>query len=195
MIVTFPWPIKTLSGINHDRTLVYRSCRGHSVCIASVYVCPRITEHNHRQGSKLKQANVLFKSMSAGFVEDLQRYADAFGKQLCLSDKMVPNYYNIFIKALCNGAVKIEDLDSLELFVGKFGNNIEAWMANGLLPRVKARFLGVCVVEVAEVVEVEVSSAGLVVVLFFGDFERQKKINDYGERFPRPIWVFASGFR
>jgi len=143
MIVTFEWPIKTQSGINPERTIVYRSCREDSVCIASVYVCPRITEHNHRQGSKLKQANILYKSINEGFKEDLRIYADAFRRQLCEEKKLPPHQYQIFIKALCNGAVKIGDLDSLGKFVGLFGNTIEAWIANGLLPKVKAKFVGV----------------------------------------------------
>jgi len=143
MIVTFDWPIKTLAGINHDRTIVYRSCRNHSVCIASVYVCPRITEHNHRQGSKLTQANILYKSINATFKEELKRYADAFNNQLCLKEKLYVNYYNVFIKALCNGKVQIEDLSSVSRFVELHGNNIESWIANGLLPKVKAKFSGV----------------------------------------------------
>jgi len=143
MIVNFEWPIKTLSGKNSEGTLVYQSCRDDSICIARLYSYPRITEHNHRQGTKLQRASILYKAMNEVFKEDLKRYADAFKNQLCLEKKLPPNFYNIFTKALCNGSVKIEDLDSLERFVGLFGNNIEDWIANGLLPKVKAKFLGV----------------------------------------------------
>jgi len=145
MKVTFEWPIRTLSGINFDRTLVYRAWKNSDMCTASVFVYPRITEHNHRQGSKLKQANILYKTINTAFIDDLKRYAHAYERQLCSIDKLYPNFYNFFIKALCNGAVHIEHLESLEKFVGIFGNNIEAWIANGLLPKVKAKFLRVAV--------------------------------------------------
>jgi len=145
MIVTFPWPIKTKSGKNYERTLIYQSYDNDSVCVARLYAYPRLTAHNHEIGSKLSQANVLYKEMNRCFREELKIYAEAFDKQLCKEKKLPPHYYHIFIKALCKGFVKIEELESLEGFVGIYGNNIEAWIANGLLPEVKARFLGIAV--------------------------------------------------
>jgi len=145
MKVWLKWPMRSFAGVSRDKTMVYRSCRCNQLFIGSRYTCPRITEHNHRQGSKLTQANVLYKAINAAFVEELKIYAEAYNKKHGKKKRLPPNFYNIFIKALCNGTVKIEDLDSLERFVGLYGNTIEAWIANGLLPKVKAVFLGVAV--------------------------------------------------
>jgi len=147
MKVRLKYPMRSFAGLNSDKTLVYRSCWNNVVFIASKYTCPRITEHNHRQGTKLTRANALYKSINTAFIEDLKIYAEAYNKKYSKKKRLPSNFYNIFIKALCNGAVKINDLDSLEKFVGLHGNTIEAWIANGLLPKVKAKFIGIAVWE------------------------------------------------
>jgi len=142
MKVFLKYPMRSFAGISSDKTTVYRSCGSYQFFIASRYTCPRITEHNHRQGTKLTRANVLYKAINTAFREDLQIYADAYNKKHSKKKRLPPNFYNIFIKALCNGAIKIDYLDSLEKFVGLYGNTIEAWIANGLLPKVNAKFMG-----------------------------------------------------
>jgi len=143
MKVRLKYPMRSFAGLNSDKTLVYRSCGCYQFFIASKYTCPRITEHNHRQGTKLTRANALYKAINTAFIEDLKIYAEAYNKKQGRKKRLPPNFYNIFIKALCNGAVKISDLDSLERFVELHGNTIEAWIANGLLPKVKAKFIGI----------------------------------------------------
>jgi len=140
MKVILKHPVRSFAGISKDKTLVYRSFWDECVYVASVYVCPTITEHNHKQGSKLTRANILYKQINTAFIEDLKIYAIAYNKKHSKKKRLAPNFYNIFIKALCNSAVQISDLDSIEKFVSVFGNTIEDWIANGLLPKVKAVF-------------------------------------------------------
>jgi len=143
MKITLEWPLKTLSGKDLAKGVVYLSCKNGSQCIMRRYVKPRTTAHNHLYGSKFSRACMLYKEINPEFVNELRRYADAYGKQLCAEKKLPPNQYNIFKKALINGKVGLADLDSLEGFVGIFGNTIEEWIAHGLLPKVKAKFAGI----------------------------------------------------
>jgi len=143
MIVTLKYPVRSFAGISKDGTLVYRKCWDECVYIGSVYVRPTITEHNHRQGSKLTRANALYKQINTVFIEDLKIYASEYNRKYGKKKRLPANFYNIFIKALCSGAVQVSDLESLEKFVSVFGGTVEEWISHGLLPKVKAEFLGV----------------------------------------------------
>jgi len=143
MIVTFEWPLKTLSGKDLQKGVVYQSCRDDTLCIMRRYVRPRITEHNHYTGAKFRGAILLYKAMNPEFLRDLKRYTDAFNNQLLPEKKLPLNQYNTFLKALLNKKVRLNDLDSFQGFADLFGNTIEAWIASGLLPKVRAKFAGV----------------------------------------------------
>jgi len=143
MKITLDWPLRTLSGKDLQKGVVYQSCRDDTLCIMRRYVRPRITEHNHYTGAKFKSAILLYKVINPEFMRDLIRYTDAFNNQLLPEKKLPLNQYNTFLKALLNKKVRLSDLDNFRGFAGIFGNTIEAWIANGLLPKVRAKFAGV----------------------------------------------------
>jgi len=151
MKVYLKYPMRAFAGLNSNKTMVYRSCRNYQVFIGSSYTPPRITEHNHKQGTKLTQANILYKAINKLFIQDLKIYAEAYNKKYSKKKRLPPNFYNIFIKALCNGAVRISDLNSVQSFVSLYGNTIQSWIANKLLPKVNAKFIGVSVWMVDEI--------------------------------------------
>jgi len=134
--------IRTQSGTDREEGWTYYSLKEDTVCIKGRYVERRITGHNHICGSKIRRTNELFKSVSGDFVKELRLYAEAYNKQLLPEKKCYVNYYNVFVKALCNGSVSLWELESLGVFVRVYGNDIESWIANGLLPKVKAKFEG-----------------------------------------------------
>jgi len=134
--------IRTQSGTDREEGWTYYSLKEDTVCIKGRYVKRRITGHNHVCGTKIRRTNELFKSVNGDFVNDLRLYAEAYNKQLLPEKKCYVNYYNVFVKALCNGKVSLRELESLGVFVRVYGNSLASWIGNGLLPEVKARFVG-----------------------------------------------------
>jgi len=156
MIVTFEWPIKTLSGKSPDGTVVYESRKNDTVCVMRRYVKPKITDHNRECGAKLKQAAALYKSVPAEFKESLRVYARAFNTQLLQPKKDYLCGYNIFIKALCRKKVELSTLDSLESVAGVYGTTITDWIAHGLLEKVKGKMPDCSIISLSDDVSVTV---------------------------------------
>jgi len=148
MRVKLEHPLRTQSGTDFENGWTYYSLKEDTICIKGLYVDRRITEHNRVCGIKIRRSNELYRSIDEDFIKDLKRYADAYNKQLLPEKKCYVNFYNIFVKALCNGRVSLWELESMELFVSIYGNTLESWISNGLLPQVKGKFSGYeCLVE------------------------------------------------
>jgi len=167
MIVVFDGHIKTLSGKNYDKTLVYCSCDNDTKCVVRRYVRPRITAHNHLIGAKLKNAGALYRNLPSAFIEALRVYARLYNEQLLPAKKLPLSGYNVFVKAVCKGKVRLSDLESMSRIVRLYGKTVESWIAHGLLDRVHGELMS-AVAWIAEFVceryfrgyEAEVSNIG-----------------------------------
>jgi len=146
MRVTFTDHIKTLSGKCHCTKDVFSSWHDDKICFLRRFTKPFISEHNHTVAQKFVKVVDLYPGITAGFKNDLNRYADAYNKQL-LSDKKLPiSGYNVFVMALCNNIVDVSNLDSLTDVATIYGVTINSWITAGLLENVKATFSGASIV-------------------------------------------------
>jgi len=140
MRVTFTDHIKTLSGKCHCTKDIFSSWHNDKICFLRRFTRPYITENNRLVGLKLAKAAELYHTISMGFKQDLERYADAYNKQL-LSEKKLPiSHYNVFIMALCNQMIDISDLDNISGITTLHGTTVSDWISAGLLENVKAVF-------------------------------------------------------
>jgi len=131
--------IRTLSGTNYEKTLIYSSIQNDTKCTVRPYVYPRITSHNHHVGAKMKKAAVLYHALPEGFKESLKKYAHFYNKQWLPQKKLPISAYNVFIMALCSHTVRLVYLFSMETIVSHFGGTIGEWISHGLLRKVKGK--------------------------------------------------------
>jgi len=131
--------IKTLSGKNYERTLVYSSLQNDTKCSVRPYVYPRITCHNKYCGARMQKAAILYNELPEAFKESLVIYARYYNRQHLPAKKLPLCGYNVFLKAVCKHKVRLYDLFSMSSIVGLFGSTIGDWISHGLLEKVKGR--------------------------------------------------------
>jgi len=129
--------IKTISGKDIEKGIVYCSYKNDTICYTRKYVKPKTTAHNREYGAKLKKISLLYKAVPDTFKECLRIYAQAYNQQLRPPKNGGVNAFNIFTKSLCNSNVSLTDLDSLQSVASLYGSTISCWVEHGLLQKVR----------------------------------------------------------
>jgi len=134
MRVTFRKNIKTMSGKCNDGQMVFMSMKNDTICIARNYVYPLLNENHRYKGTLMKAAAALWPSVSDGFKQDLQRYANAYNSRYLPKNKLRIGKYNAYIMALFTYGQPISNMSAL---VSALGNNLSTWITRGFLKNVE----------------------------------------------------------